>query len=184
VTRKRGNPNWERPVQPRPGLATEFEQQVHRLGLTMQTCADSGPLRYWCERNCNRCYVPEWLLRAWRIDVDPSLSDAPPNRTWLARGAARRSIAWAFPGPDSCLCSPFISPAGSGWLGCDRHGGSRRLGYAMGKPPRNLRCRELDVVNTRCRRRIVRGWTWELVEWIDDIPRWAVREVGILSEPS
>ena len=93
VVRRRGNPNWGRPVQPRPGLATEFEQEVHRLGLTMQTCADSGPLRYWCERNCNRCYVPEWLLRAWRIDVDPSLSDTPPHRTWLARGTARRPIA-------------------------------------------------------------------------------------------
>ena len=93
MARRRGNPNWGRPVQVALGLATEFEQEVHRLGLTMQTCADSGPLRYWCERNCNRCYVPEWLLRAWRIDVDPSLSDTPPHRTWLARGAARRSIA-------------------------------------------------------------------------------------------
>src|SRR5207253_11276857 len=33
----------------------------------------------------NRCHVPEWLLGAWRIDVDPSLSDTPPHRTWLAR---------------------------------------------------------------------------------------------------
>jgi hypothetical protein len=30
----------------------------------------SEELRAWCERNCNRCYVPEWLLDAWDIQVD------------------------------------------------------------------------------------------------------------------
>ena len=92
MTRKRGNPNWGRPIPLSAGLPTEFEQEVLRLGLTMKTCADSGPLRYWCKRNCTRCYVPEWLLRAWKIDVDPSLSATPPRRTWLPRGAARRPI--------------------------------------------------------------------------------------------
>jgi hypothetical protein len=93
VVRRRGNPNWGRPVQSRPGLATEFEQQVQQLGLTKETCADSGPLRHWCECNCNRCYVPEWLLSVWGIDVDGTFSETPPHRKWQPRGAVRRSIA-------------------------------------------------------------------------------------------
>jgi hypothetical protein len=39
VTRKRGNPNWGRPIPPAPALATEFELQVRQLQLTVV----SGP---------------------------------------------------------------------------------------------------------------------------------------------
>ncbi len=72
--RKRGNPNWGsgRPVRVGPALPTEFEMQVRRLGLSQQTCADSTELRRWCERNRNRCYIPEWLLDAWEMPVDPN----------------------------------------------------------------------------------------------------------------
>ena len=66
--------NWGRPAQPVPVLATEFEKQVQQLGLTKQTCAASAELRSWCERNRNRCYIPEWLLDAWGIHVNPPLS--------------------------------------------------------------------------------------------------------------
>jgi hypothetical protein len=59
----------------------------------METCADSGPLRYWCEQNCNRCYVPEWLLGVWGIDVEATFSETTPDQKWQPRGAARRSIA-------------------------------------------------------------------------------------------
>ena len=74
--RKRGNPNWGsgRPARLAPAVPTEFEVQVRLLGLTKQTYADSVELRRWCERNRNRCYIPEWLLKAWRIDVDSDLS--------------------------------------------------------------------------------------------------------------
>jgi len=68
--RKRGNPNWGKPMQHSPAAATEFETKVRELGLTNQTCAGSIPLRSWCERNRNRCYVPEWLLDEWKIVVD------------------------------------------------------------------------------------------------------------------
>jgi hypothetical protein len=79
--RRRGNPNWGHPVQPAPVIATEFEQQVQRLGLTKETCADSSPLRNWCESNRNRCYIPEWLLGAWGIDVgDTFTGEVPPRR--------------------------------------------------------------------------------------------------------
>ena len=74
--RKRGNPNWGRPIPPARFLPTEFEIQVRQLRLTVQTYASSAELRSWCERNKNRVYIPEWLLEAWDIPVDPTFSDA------------------------------------------------------------------------------------------------------------
>ena len=72
LTRKRGNPNWGRPIPSGPAVATEFELRVSRLQLTPEMYASSAELRAWCERNRNRCYVPEWLLKEWDITVDPS----------------------------------------------------------------------------------------------------------------
>jgi hypothetical protein len=73
MPRRRGNPNWGsgEPFHAAPAAATEFEIQVRQLRLTKQTCADSAELREWCERNRNRCYIPEWLLNEWGIRVDP-----------------------------------------------------------------------------------------------------------------
>lgn len=76
ATRKRGNPNWGKPAQPVPAFATEFEMQVKQLHLTPGTYVFSAELRNWCERNRNRCYIPEWLLKAWNIPVDADLSGA------------------------------------------------------------------------------------------------------------
>ena len=72
--RKRGNPDWGKPPQAVPNTPTEFELQARRLGLTKQTYAASAELRIWCERNKNRCYVPEWLLAEWAITVEPNVS--------------------------------------------------------------------------------------------------------------
>ena len=74
TTRKRGNPNWGRPRPFPPATATAFEMQVKQLHLTPEQYAVSAELRSWCERNRNRCYIPEWLLKAWNIPVDPDLS--------------------------------------------------------------------------------------------------------------
>jgi hypothetical protein len=74
IARRRGNPNWGKPGSGRTVLTTEFEEQVHLLGLVTQPWADSTQLRKWCERNRNRCYIPEWLLSAWGIEVDPTFS--------------------------------------------------------------------------------------------------------------
>jgi hypothetical protein len=41
-----------------------------------QTYVSSAELRSWCERNRKRVCIPEWLLDAWDIPVDPNLSDA------------------------------------------------------------------------------------------------------------
>jgi len=70
---RRGNPTWGKPFPPGTILkrvATEFEREVRRLGLTRETCVHSTALRRWCEHNKNRCYIPEWLLQAWGIEVD------------------------------------------------------------------------------------------------------------------
>ena len=76
VHRKRGNPNWGRPFQPGPVIATEFEVQARHLRLTPDMYATSLELRRWCERNRNRVYVPELLLGVWGIVVDPNISAA------------------------------------------------------------------------------------------------------------
>ena len=76
MTRKRGNPNWGRPIPPAPALPTEFEMQARHLRLTPENYVHSAKLRAWCERNRNRSYIPEWLLKAWDIPVNPDLTDA------------------------------------------------------------------------------------------------------------
>src|SRR2546422_3467927 len=48
----------------RPG-PTGFDEEVRRLGLDEHTCAASRELRRWCERNKDRCYIPEWLVKEW-----------------------------------------------------------------------------------------------------------------------
>jgi hypothetical protein len=74
IHRRRGNPNWGKPFQAGPRLATEFEIQVRHLRLTIETYASSDELRTWCARNRNRCYIPEWLLEEWGITVDSFFS--------------------------------------------------------------------------------------------------------------
>jgi hypothetical protein len=67
--RRRGNPDWGQ-AQPIPALPTQFELQVHQLRLAPEMYVYSEELRGWCEENRNRCYIPEWLLKAWGISVD------------------------------------------------------------------------------------------------------------------
>jgi len=68
--RKRGNPNWGRPIAPLLALPTGFEMRVRQLRLTAGMYTSSAELRAWCERNRNRVYIPEWLLEEWGITVD------------------------------------------------------------------------------------------------------------------
>jgi hypothetical protein len=53
---------------------TEFELQMHALGLTKDTCLASWELPRWCEDSRNRHYIPEWLLEDWGISVDSDYS--------------------------------------------------------------------------------------------------------------
>jgi hypothetical protein len=74
--RKRGNPNWGSPIPPVRAFATEFELRARQLQLTRRTYTSSRALRAWCERNRNRCYIPEWLLEEWGITVDLNFGTA------------------------------------------------------------------------------------------------------------
>ena len=76
MIRKRGNPNWGRPMPPARALATAFELQVRHLQLAPEAYVFSDQLRGWCERNRNRFYIPEWLLDAWDIRVNTDLGAA------------------------------------------------------------------------------------------------------------
>ena len=71
--RRRGNPNWGCPL-PIPNLPTEFELQVAQLRLTQAEYVYSFQLKRWCERNRNRVYVPEWLLKEWGMQVEEVFS--------------------------------------------------------------------------------------------------------------
>jgi hypothetical protein len=73
-SRKRGNPNWGKPIEPVPDVPTAFEEQVQKMGLTEHTYVTSEELRQWCQRNKDRCYIPEWLLKQWGMPVDPNVS--------------------------------------------------------------------------------------------------------------
>jgi len=73
---KRGNPNWGRPIPFIPALPTEFEMQARQLQLTAEMYMYSRELRMWCERNRNRVYVPEWLLKEWGITVEVNFAAA------------------------------------------------------------------------------------------------------------
>jgi hypothetical protein len=46
------------------------------LHLTAEMYTSSAELRTWCRQNRNRVYIPEWLLKAWCLTVDPTFSDA------------------------------------------------------------------------------------------------------------
>ena len=59
-----------------PSLPTEFEMQARHLGLMPQDYVSSAKLRFWCERNRNRVYIPEWLLEAWGMAVEADLTGA------------------------------------------------------------------------------------------------------------
>jgi hypothetical protein len=79
-TRKRGNPNWGKPISFAPALPTEFELRVRQLQLTTEIYISSAELHTWCEQNKNRCYVPEWLLEEWHITVDLNISTTVADR--------------------------------------------------------------------------------------------------------
>lgn len=68
--RRRGNPEWGKPVKPANVLVTEFDAEVRRLGLTKPEYVASPELKRWCDRSRNRVYVPEWLLGKWGMQVE------------------------------------------------------------------------------------------------------------------
>jgi hypothetical protein len=88
--RLRGNPDWGKFPRAIPALQTEFEKQVTRLGLAKSEYMYSAELKHWCDRNRNRVYVPEWLLKEWGMTIENIFSEP-------AYGKAE-SYNWHMPG--------------------------------------------------------------------------------------
>jgi hypothetical protein len=74
--RKRGNPEWGRPLGPVLAVVTEFEAEVARLGLKKSEYCASLALKQWCADNRNRVYIPEWLRDEWRMQVEAKFGTA------------------------------------------------------------------------------------------------------------
>lgn len=55
-----------------PTAPSAFERYTQQLGLSIEDYASSTELREWCRENKQRCYIPEWLLKHWRIGVQDS----------------------------------------------------------------------------------------------------------------
>ena len=70
MRKHRGNPGWTQGHQGEdsfPPVPSEFEQVVKRLKLNPEQYASSLQLREWVEKNWRQKFVPEKLLRAWRL---------------------------------------------------------------------------------------------------------------------
>lgn len=73
MSRRNRNPNWASGTVTASSLKhvpSEFELYARELGLSERDYVTSVKLRTWCERNKNRCFVPEWLLQEWRMTVE------------------------------------------------------------------------------------------------------------------
>lgn len=61
MNRRHGN--WAVPTT----MTTAFETRARELNLIAATYFDSEDLPRWCEDNREKCYIPEWLLKAWGL---------------------------------------------------------------------------------------------------------------------
>lgn len=76
VPERRGNRTWSQGIPaPIPPTVTEFERVVARLRLQPDQYIDSQQLREWAEKNKDVRYIPERLLKAWRLPLRGSIED-------------------------------------------------------------------------------------------------------------
>lgn len=73
MPKRKGNPNWGRPMGFDPHGAFQL-CDFERLILSHNLCSpkqvvESPVVRGWVERNYNHKYVPEWLLQQYGIAV-------------------------------------------------------------------------------------------------------------------
>lgn len=72
MARKSGNPNWGKVFTGRFGVdKTAFEIRAEQLGLDPDDYAGSPELQRWARANRKKRYVPERLLEAWGMEVEP-----------------------------------------------------------------------------------------------------------------
>ena len=70
MARRRGNSNWSAGIDEdiAPAEPTQFEKLATRLGLHEESFADSIELKEFARRNRDKLYVPEALLKTWRLE--------------------------------------------------------------------------------------------------------------------
>jgi len=69
----RGNPNWGKDQsEVAPPTVCAFELKVRELGLTPDQYLRSEELRAWAAVHKNTRYIPETLLKSWRLVPDCS----------------------------------------------------------------------------------------------------------------
>ena len=75
MARRRGNPNWGKPlpIGPVTPTVTEFEQVVCKFKLQPEQYIRSIRLREWAGRNKNSKYIPEGLLEAWGFEIESAV---------------------------------------------------------------------------------------------------------------
>ena len=68
-----GNTSWGKPnLSFEPAGPTEFDEIVKRLKLQPAQYLESAELRDWARKYRQSRFVPESLLKAWRLDEWPS----------------------------------------------------------------------------------------------------------------
>lgn len=72
MPRPAGNPNWGKDTPVKPTICA-FEIKANELGLTPDQYFRSEELRAWAAANKNTRYVPETLLKAWRLVPNSSI---------------------------------------------------------------------------------------------------------------
>ena len=74
MAKRRGNPNWGKrdPMEPVAPVVVEFERVTREFKLQPNQYVRSTRLREWARRNRNSKYIPEPLLKAWGLEIDPT----------------------------------------------------------------------------------------------------------------
>jgi hypothetical protein len=69
MIRRRGNPNWGKPLPNAAIVPSSFESVVKMLGLSPRQYEGSDSLKIWVIKNKHNKYVPQDLLQAWGMDA-------------------------------------------------------------------------------------------------------------------
>lgn len=74
MAKKRGNPNWGKPVAyGAPVGPTSFEEIVRKLRLSPEDYEGSLTLKEWVRKNKDQKYIPDDLLKRWDFEVKGDL---------------------------------------------------------------------------------------------------------------
>ncbi len=73
IPKKRGNPNWGKPMMNTLPPVLEFERVAREFKLSPDQYQHSTRLREWASVHRKSNYIPEVLLKAWGFEIESSL---------------------------------------------------------------------------------------------------------------